>query len=167
MKLTEQTSPIMVVGRGAVAGLVGTAVLSLAMQKMPQLMRQLNLLPPPKEKPGLEPTEELAERVAEGVLQTSIDSETREIAGQTIHWSYGTFWGMLYALMQSSLHLPHHLHGLVLGGLTGAVSSTLLPAMKLAPHPTKRPTPMNTMQLGLHLLYGWITAVVFNALSSN
>ena len=167
MKLIEQTSPLMVVGKGALAGLVGTAVISVGMTKLPQLMQQLGVMPPPSNKDsGPGPTEELAERVAEGVLETSIDSETREVAGQTIHWAYGTFWGMLYGLIQSSLHLPHHLHGLVLGGLTGAVSSTLLPAMGLTPPPAKQPTSMNAMQLGLHFLYGWVTAMAFDSISS-
>lgn len=168
MKLLEHDSPLTVVGKGALAGLVGTAVLSVGMQKMPQLLQKLELMEPPSPNGGgPEPTEELAERVAEGVLETSIDSHTREVAGQAIHWSYGAFWGMVYGLVQSSLPIPHHLHGFLLGGLVSTAASTLMPAMGLTEPPPEETTPRSAMMMGLHLLFGWVTAIVFHHLSSD
>ena len=165
MKLLQQDSPLAVVGKGALAGLVGTAVLTVGMQEMPKLMQSMGLMEPPKEQNGAGPTEELAERVAEGVLETSIDAHTREVAGQSMHWSYGALWGILYAIMQGTLHLPHHLQGLVLGGLTSVVATTVGPAMGLTEPPPDEPTPRSLMMMGLHLVYGWVTAVAFDALS--
>jgi hypothetical protein len=38
--------------------------------------------------------------------------------------------------------------------------------MRLTPPPTRQPISMNVMQTVLHLLYGWVTALVFGLLAS-
>jgi uncharacterized membrane protein YagU involved in acid resistance len=111
-----------------------------------------------------EPTEKLAEKVATDVLETPPEEDTKEMAGQAIHWGYGITWGAFYGLAQNQLQLSPHLHGLLFGTLVATVASTLVPAMGVAPPPTEQPMSTNTTMMSLNLLYGWVTAMTFDAL---
>lgn len=164
--MTTYENPLVITAKGAVAGLVGTAVLSVTMQYGPQLMESLGFVPSQANQgDGEEPTAKLAEKVAEGVLDTSIEEDTKQIAGQAIHWGYGAGWGAFYGIAQSSLRMPHFLHGTLFGALVAIVASTLVPAMGLTPPPSQQPTPISVMQLVQHLIYGWVTALVFGWLA--
>ncbi len=163
--MSRHESALEVTAKGAVAGLVGTAALTLAMSQAPKLMKMMGQAPP-RQGGGKKPPEKLAEKVAEGVFDQSLSDETQQIAGQAVHWGYGAAWGAFYGIAQSSLRLPHFLHGTIFGGLVAAVASTLMPSMGLTPPPTEQPAQRNAMQLVLHLLYGWVTALVFHFLSS-
>jgi hypothetical protein len=98
-------------------------------------------------------------------LERSIDEETRETAGDVVHWTYGTAWGIFYGIMQGTSKLPHMAHGLFFGGLVGGVGAAVLPAMRLAPPPRERPPQQMAMNMGMHLLYGVVTALAFALLS--
>jgi len=171
--MTYYETPLAVVAKGAIAGLAGTAAITMAMRRTPQLLQQLGLQP--SEPPAAEaqkiaesagqPTEKLAEKVATGVLEKPIAEDTRQVAGQAVHWGYGAAWGALYGIVQGSIRWPSLMHGTIFGGVVGAVASTLVPAMRLTPPPTQQPMPANAMMMVYHLLYGWVTAVTFRLLS--
>ncbi len=164
--MAHYESPLSVTVKGAAAGLVGTAVLTIGMSAGPRVMQGLGLLtsePPASQQE--EPTAKLAEKVAEGVLETPIEEDTKRVAGQAIHWGYGAAWGAFYGIVQSSLRLPYFLHGTIFGMLVATVASTLVPAIGVAPPPTKQPVAISAMQMVLHLLYGWTTALTFRVLS--
>lgn len=164
-------SPLSVVIKGALAGVVGTAARTVGMRQAPTVMGRLGLGEPRGgegrggaggEQPLEEPTAKLAEKVAVGVLETPVEPETKQVAGQAIHWAYGAAWGAYYGIMQASLRLPDLVHGMLFGGL---VASTLVPAMRLTPPPTRQPMGMTMLQTVLHLVYGWTTALAFKRLS--
>lgn len=172
--MTRYPSPISVGVRGAAAGLVGTAVLTEAMKRAPLIMEQLGLSPSESEMPRTsveaeqaaeQPTERLAEKVSVGVLDRPLEEDTKQIAGQAVHWGYGTAWGVLYGLVQGSFRWPDLIHGTFFGAVVATVASTLVPAMGLTPSPRRQPMAMKAMQIGLHLLYGWTTALTFRLLS--
>lgn len=167
----EGSSPLAVVIKGVVAGLAGTAVLTLAMQRGPQLMEEkfgvspeMDATPEQREAPE-DPTGELVERVASGVLDTDLDEDTRATAGQALHWGYGAMWGAWYGVTQSTLRWPALLHGSVFGLTVATVASTLVPAMGLAAPPTRQPKSVSAMQMANHLLYGWVVAFVFRVIN--
>src|SRR5690348_17099719 len=159
-------TPLEVTAKGAIAGLAGTAVVSVLMPLLPQVLTSLGLMEPPPG-PKEEPTEQLAEDVAEGVFDTGLDEDTKQAAGQAIHWGYGTGWGAVYGIVQGSLHLPHLLHGTIFGGLIATIASTLVPAMGVMPPPSKLPMALNAGMLGINLAYGWVTALVFHLLGGD
>ena len=169
--MSRKESPLEVAAKGGLAGLVGTAAITVAMKSTPAIMERLGMsMPPPKtadakEKASGEPTEKLAEKVSTGVFEQPIDEDTRQAAGQAIHWSYGAAWGVLYGIVANSLRVPHLLLGLLFGGAVGAVASTLVPAMGLAAAPADQPAAKNGMQMAFTLLYGLVTALVFRVLS--
>lgn len=174
----RKESPLEIAAKGGVAGLIGTAALTAATMGMPILMGKLGMdAPDPPSPPtsgskgGTETEEEppalFAEKVAEGVFDTSLDKGEKQVAGQAIHWGYGAAWGVFYGLGQSRLRLPHLLHGTVLGGLILLVASTLVPAMGVAPPPKTQEPATRAMQAATCLLYGWTTALAFHALSES
>jgi uncharacterized protein DUF1440 len=161
-------SPLSVAIKGGIAGLAGTAVLTVAMKRVPVLMQELGLAPPDApsseaeaDRSARQPTEDLAEKVASGVLEQPLEQDTKRMAGQAVHWGYGAGWGAVYGIVQASVRLPLLLHGSLFGSLVAIVASTLVPAMGLMPPPTRQPMAMNAMQFVFHLIYGWTTAVAF------
>lgn len=163
----REESPLEVATKGALAGLAGTLVLTFALQNAHRV------LPPrrPAEPAGADeaaenPTEKLAEKVASGVFDRELSPDTRHTLAMGIHWGYGAFWGMAYAVVQSSIHLPAWLHGSLLGLLVWMIGPMgLIPAMKLARPSPERPPVRRLVSVLLHGLYGWTTASAFHVLS--
>jgi hypothetical protein len=148
--------------KGAVAGLAATTLVTVGTQYGPKLMQKAGLLP--EQGSSEEPTEKLAENIAEGAFDTELPETAKTAAGQAIHWGYGTLWGSLYGLAQHELQLPPPLAGALFGGLVGGVASTVVPAMNLTPPPTEQPVAMTAFMSGLHLAYGETVAVVYDML---
>lgn len=167
----QGSSPLAVVVKGAIAGIAGTWGLTMVMQRGPQLLEekfgvspQMDETPEQREAPA-NPTGELAERVAEGVLDVELDEEMQAKAGQAIHWGYGAAWGAYYGVMQSSLRMPALLHGTLFGVLVATVASTVVPAIGLGTPPADQPKRVSAMQIANHLIYGWVVAIVFRVLN--
>ncbi|MEA2573495.1 MAG: hypothetical protein QOH93_793 [Chloroflexia bacterium] len=170
--MERHESPLEVMMKGAAAGLVGTAAVTVALAQAPRLMQMLGVEQAQeqatnsgKEDEASEPTEKLAEKVAEGVFEQEIDEGTRQAVGQAIHWGYGAAWGALYGIVQGSVRLPTWLNGTILGGVIALVASTLVPSMRLTPPPSEQPTSQKGMMFAIQILYGWITALVFHFFS--
>jgi len=161
-------SPLTVIVKGALAGAAGTAVMGAFMERAPQILDSFGVKLP-EERPGPTapdtPTEAMAERIAEGVAQQPLDDAAKATAGQAVHWSYGSGWGAIFGVMQSTLKLPHLVHGAVFGLLVGIVGDTLLPAMRLQRDPRTNPGEINLMHLGSHVVYGVTTALVYGLLN--
>jgi hypothetical protein len=169
--MARKESPLSVTLKGALAGLLGTVVATVGMKFGPQLMQQMGLAEDQQggggQKQQAEPTEVLADKVAEGVFEQPLDEDSKQAAGQAIHWAYGAFWGAVYGIVQSSLRLPHWLHATIFGGLINLIASTLVPAMRVVPPPQEQPTSHKAMMGVINMLYGWVTATAFRLLSKN
>jgi len=166
--MTTYQSPLAVIVKGALAGAAGTAVMGAFMQRAPQLLEGVGIRLP-AERPGPtapdSPNEALAERVAKGVAKQRLTPEAKETAGQAVHWTYGAAWGAFFGVMQSTLRLPHLIHGTIFGVLVGVVADTLLPAMRLQRDPRTNPAPTNVMHLAAHIVFGCTTAIVYGFLN--
>lgn len=169
--MSTYQSPLTVIIKGAIAGAAGTAVMNTALQQAPELIERMGvpmpepLAPPPHPDKPDAPTAEAAERVARGAAREALDPGTRARAGEAIHWGYGAAWGAFYGVMQSSLKLPHLLHGTILGVLVYGAAATVVPRLGLTPPPTDQPAKLNAMQIGAHLVYGWATAITYAILN--
>jgi hypothetical protein len=154
--------------KGAVAGAAGTYVMGEAMARAPELLRRAGH-PLPDAPPGPtapdSPTEEVAERLAEGLAQDEIDEQTKAAAGQVIHWTYGAAWGAAYGVLQSSFRLPALLGGGLFGAGVGYVADTVLPAMRLQAPPELNPRSVNLYHMTMHLVYGVTTALAWRLLN--
>lgn len=168
-RVNRQDGVLGAVAKGAVAGIVGTAALSLGMTYGPQLLTKYGLMPEQGNGEGSnaeEPTEKLVDMVTETAADTTLDPGPKAVAGQAVHWGYGATWSAIYGVAQSQLRLHVPVHGLLLGAIVGTVASTIIPAMQLAPSPTEQPVEQTAMMTGLHFLYGTVTAFTYDAISS-
>lgn len=95
--------PLMIADRGGPAGIIGTAALTATMQRMPAPLQGVGLVEATPDSDGQEePTESLAEKVAEGVLERPIGGATKRVGGGAIHRGYGADWGCCTAV-----RMPH------------------------------------------------------------
>ena len=77
-------------------------------------------------------------------------------------------WGALFGVVQSRLHPPGALHGLLLGGLVYTANYSplgALPRQGIVPPPGEQSTKEALVPLLPHAVYGLVTAAVFDALS--
>jgi uncharacterized membrane protein YagU involved in acid resistance len=81
-----------------------------------------------------------------------------------MHVLYGTSWGPLYGITQSSLDLPVLHHGALFGTLVWAASLVELPAMKIAPPVWETPPAEIVLDLSYHLAYGLAAAAAYGLL---
>ncbi len=110
-------------------------------------------------------TATFVQKVATGIFGSSLDARQQYFAGTAWHLAYGGFWGMLYALLQSSVRIPALLLGPAWGAGVWAVGpGWLVPRMKLMLPPGKQRPHLTAMVVGVHAVYGAIVALVVEAL---
>lgn len=162
-------TPMEVAIKGALAGLAGTVVLTLAMRLAAQAGEDEAVARSEAPKGGpaeASPPARLVGKVAAGVFDRELSPSLQGVLGHGVHWGYGTLWGMIYGLVQASIRFPHLLHGAVLGLIVWLVGPRgLVPAMNLGPSVAEGAAPRSGRSLALHELYGWAVALVFAALS--
>ena len=118
------------------------------------------------EGPGMPPnmnrvTATFVQKVATGIFGTSLDARQQYLAGTAWHLSYGGFWGMLYALVATSVRIPAFLLGPIWGvGVWAIGPGWLVPKMKLMLPPGKQDAQLTAMVVGVHAAYGSIVALV-------
>ena len=110
-------------------------------------------------------TATFSQKLATSIFGSSLEARQQYVACTAWHLAYGGFWGMLYALMQSSVRIPALLLGSLWGvGVWAVGPGWLVPKMKLMLPPGKQRSHLTAMVVGVHAAYGAIVALVFNAL---
>jgi hypothetical protein len=108
--------------------------------------------------------EQFAFKVASGLFESDISPYMRPV-GLATHLAYGSLWGVLYGMIQSSYRLRPGLLGPLYGLVVYGVGPTfLVPAMKLMRPPREGPPERTSMLILGHILYGAALAKVFDAL---
>ncbi len=130
-------SPLAVVMKRALAGFVGTLALSVAVKAAQWLQRSLDEDPEQRspeqegetgigagealaggqvQAPFLDQSTEIfVQKVATGLFGASLSGGVRRAAGGAMYFLYGSYWGAVYGVIQSGLHLPPARHGLLYG----------------------------------------------------
>jgi hypothetical protein len=105
--------------------------------------------------------ERFALKVSAGLFGRDLASSVKP-AGLAVHVLYGSFWGAVYGIVQSSLRwspaLAGALHGL---GVWAFGPGWLVPAMKLMQPPDEQTPSENATLIAGHLLYGLTVSRVF------
>lgn len=138
------TTPLAAVGRGLVAGAVGTAAMTAA-QTATMRLRDGESSGTPAE---------VGRRIVEGVLRREVPEERMDALNDAMHWLYGTSWGAVYGVVRGSRRTRWPRHGLMLAAAVWGASLVELPAMKLAPPVWEYPPAELASDVGYHLAYG-------------
>lgn len=171
LDMSRNVTPLGALGRGLAAGLVGTAVMTLA-QTLPAKLQssggegQDDAAEQPRD-PWAQASApaKVARRVTEGVFHQEVPPERIPLLTHGMHWTYGTAWGAVYGLAQGSLHAPTLRHGLVFGTAVWAMSYVQLVPMGLYEPPWKYAPKDIAMEVGYHLAYGAGVAGAFRVLN--
>ena len=141
---------------GAIAGAAATAAMTplttyLAKRQPQSAKRQEKAV---SEQLGAPPTVKVAQKAAAAV-GTSIAPAKRSVAGQIVHYGFGTFWGAaLGALASRWKPLPPGT-GVALGILLWmSMDEGALPALGLSGKASEYPRETHMRGLAGHLLYG-------------
>src|SRR3954451_6451120 len=90
------------VGLGVLAGLGGTAVMTLA-QLVEQRLRGAGDQGPPRSWDEAPAPAQVGERIAGGVFDQHVPLQQAPALNNAVHWLYGTGWGVVYGVLRGSL----------------------------------------------------------------
>lgn len=152
----KTTTPLGAVARGLAAGAAGTAAMT-AYQTAVMKIRGTE---------GSDVPGQVAKKIGEGVLERDVPEHRMDMLNNAMHWTYGTSWGALYGVVQSSLHARPGRHGLLFGALVWGASLLHLPAMKLAPPVWEYPPTELALDVSYHLVYGVAVAGAYAKLAN-
>jgi hypothetical protein len=140
-------------GKGAVAGLVGTAAITLSMY----VERRIRRAPP----------NTLAAKAVQKAFKlepTATYSGERHLA-QAVSWGYGTLWGLARGLLGALRVGGVPATAAHFGAVSGA-AMTLLPAIGMLPPPWKLP-PREIASFALHhLIYAGVAGATYELLEN-
>jgi hypothetical protein len=159
--MSERPTPLGAIGRGLLAGAVGTA----AMTAWQALSSRGSSGDEPKD-----PWEEapapakVAKRVAEGVFEREIPADKVGFVTEAMHWGYGTGWGAVYGILAGTTGRSTAPGGLAFGTAVWASSYAQLVPMGLYEPPWKYPPKTLALDLSYHLVYGTALAAAYRLL---
>lgn len=155
--------------RGALAGMIGGAVASWAMNEY--LAVQPKTAPPdPASRPqgrqsrksskqtdtsGDDATVKVAQAISTRILKHDLTPGEKKIAGPAVHYAYGTIVGALYGAVAEVWPLADAGFGILYGIVLWVIGDeAAVPALRLGPPPTQVPVPKHAEYLAAHLVYG-------------
>jgi putative membrane protein len=144
---------------GAVAGLVGTIV-------MTQAQRALSSLMPAKKGSADNATVKTAGALSRAVTGHGIAADQKNTAGNIVHYTFGTAAGAAYGWIAEMQPAASSALGLPFGAaLWAAADEAAVPALGLSGSPAEYPISVHAMGLASHLVYGASTELVRRGLN--
>ena len=140
------------VGRGFVAGLLGTAAMTLSSTVEMQLR-------------GRSASNTPAQAICKTLGLETTSEEAQERLTNLVHWGYGTAWGAVRGLIGAAgfSGLPATL---TFFGLVWAAEQMMLPKTGVAPPVTEQPPEEIAIDAWHHLVYAQATGAAYTALFS-
>jgi putative membrane protein len=157
---TDASSVVTAIATGLVAGAIGSFVMtqfqSLLHKAFSERTRGFRN---PKNLPEVETTpapERVAEIVNEDLLgREPISADERKVAGQMIHYAFGSTMGAAYGGLVSVSGMNRPGSGVLFGVALWAIADEMLvPALKLSEPSTRYPIKTHLYALSSHLIYG-------------
>jgi hypothetical protein len=164
-------TPLGAVGRGLIAGAVGTAAMDLLwFHRYKRGGGEVGFLswefssgrcsweqaPAPAQ---------IGKRLVEGVFQVEIPPKRAPLVNNITHWGYGMLGGAQYGLVAGSLTSPRILYGIPFGATVWTASYVVLPLAHLYKPIWEYDPGTLAKDLSAHLVYGLTTAVAFDLLA--
>jgi uncharacterized membrane protein len=131
-------------GVGVCAGIAGTAAMTIA-QGAEFVLTDAE----PSSSPA-----DVVDRFKRKAGRGRLKRKHRPVANQTMHWLYGTSWGIPYGIVAGHTTVAPELSGPVFGLLVWAAALAHEPALGLADVPWKRSLSSLESEAFFHLVYG-------------
>ncbi len=169
--MRRRLTPLGALGRGLVAGALGTAAMDLLIYRRYRRDGGAQALLEWEFSAGLEGWEgaaapaQVGKRVVEGLFQVELEPRWARLANNVMHWATGLAWGAQYGLLGGSLEELPHRHGPVLGAVVFANSYVVLPLAKLYKPIWEYDRVTLAKDASAHLVYGIVTAEAFGLLA--
>lgn len=139
------------VGVGLAAGLAGTAAITASTMLESKLR-------------GRGQSQAPAEAAGKVLGVEPADEQKKARFGMLVHWGYGTGWGAVRGLLDA-VGLPPVAATATHAALVWGAEQAMLPALEIAPPPTKMSAEELTVDGAHHLLYAVTTGVAYSMLS--
>ena len=147
---------------GLVAGLAGTAAMTLFQTGWSKAQQELNRKNGDKESKDSdqssqhEPsTVKVANKISEVTLHRDLRKSEKEPASYAVHFAFGTLMGGIYGISSEYLRVARTGYGLLHGlGLWAGADATVLPAIGLSHPVTERSPGELTYEILAHAVYG-------------
>lgn len=145
------------VRNGAVAGLVATAPMSVAMKLMKEGLPWQQRYPlPPKQ---------ITERLSKKGWGKNLPEPVKTGATMLSHFAYGTGAGAAYAVVARKIKVSPFIKGTFFGVVVWAVSYLgWLPALGIMSPATKHPAQRNALMIAAHIVWGVVLALLVDRL---
>ena len=157
--MPQPPSPLEAVLKGALSGALATVVSYTTGRVLfgpfapPEFLARRGGTPPPLK---------LVQKFASGIFEAELTKEEESTWVWVVHFGYGATWGVVYALLQSSLRLPSLLHGLVYGFAVWVIGHFfLLPWTKISAPASKQPRSIAQRWMIVNLVWGVADAMLY------
>jgi hypothetical protein len=164
-------TPLGALGRGLVAGALGTAAMDLLWFWRYQRDDGEGTFLAWEFSSGLCSWEQapapaqVGKRLFEGILQRELPAERAALVNNITHWGYGMLGGAQYGLVVGSLPSPRIRYGIPFGATVWATGYAVLPLAHLYKPIWEYDLETLAKDLSAHLVYGLTSAVAFDVLS--
>ena len=151
----------MAILRGIVAGLVAGAVGAGAMSLVHKGLMAVTSRPPSaaaQQERDEDPTVKVADAITRPLRHRPLAEDEKPLAGNLVHYAFGAGVGGLYGGFATVMPRVTVALGLPFGVAVWLGAHVIMvPALGLAPPPTRQPLTKETVELALHLVYGAVT----------
>ena len=167
----SNSTPIGAVGRGLIAGAVGTAAMDALLFWRYRRGGGMTRFRDWESSSGVPGWDEapapahVGKRLVEGLFATELPASRARLVNNVTHWAFGILNGMEYGIVAGSLSEPRIRYGLPFGASVWAAGYVVLPAAKLYEPIWKYDVKTLANDLSAHLVYGLATASALRLLS--
>lgn len=145
---------------GSSIGLVSTWIMTKAQTQMQKLTANKEEGKGKSEDPS---TVKLANKASCLTLNHPVPEDKKSLAGNIVHYSFGTSMGLIFSFLQSGKSSNLLLRGISFGGIVWVIAdNVLVPLMGLSKSPTKYSLKSHLYALGAHLIYGGTLGSLFS-----
>jgi hypothetical protein len=166
---TEPT-PLGALGRGLLAGVIGTAAMTAHQEILTKLRQPGSSGDSSGAHEQQDPWEQasapakVAKRFIEGVFLRQAPPDKIGLLTNATHWGYGTVWGGVYGLLQGTVRGNPLAMGPLFGSGVWSMSYVQLVPMGLYELPWRYPLKTLANDLGYHVTYGLAAALGYRAI---
>ena len=143
---------------GLIAGAVGAGAMSLVHKRVTAVTSGTRPPAAAQQEQDEDPTVKVADAFTRPLRHRPLPDDKKPLAGNLVHYAFGAGVGGLYGGLATVV--PHVTRGLGLpfgAAVWLGAHMIMVPALGLAPPPTRQPLPKEGLELVMHLVYGAVT----------